>query len=71
MNKITRIHNGSIVYGEAADTIKPTETAANANREAMKVNHRGDMLQRNETEYYKKYPEQLENLSPELRRLLS
>lgn len=69
MNKVV-IRNGKIVRGEA-ESIKPTETEARANRENMKVKGRKDMLQKNQVDYYKAYPEQAKNLSPELRRLLS
>lgn len=65
------IRNGKIIYDVDAEVSKPSETAARENREAMKTKHRGDMLQRNEVGYYKKYPKELDNLSPELKRLLS
>jgi hypothetical protein len=67
------IRNGQIIYGDdiAADVIKPNETAAHESREDQKLRFRGELLQRNQVDYYKKYPEQLENLSPELRRALS
>ena len=67
------IKNGKIIYGDdvSAEVTKPVETAARFRRESEKVKHRAALLQRNQTDYYKAYPEQLENLSPELRRLLS
>ena len=67
------IRNGRIIYGDdiEADVAVPNETAARERRQAMKTKNRGEMLQPNQTEYYKKYPEQLSNLSPDLRRLLS
>lgn len=72
MSKIARIINGKIVYSdESSEVIQPTDTAARERRKNMKLDHRKDMLQKNQTEYYKAYPEQAENLSPELRRLLS
>lgn len=70
-NKIARIINGRIVYGEHAGISKPNETAARASREDQKVRFRKDILQRNQVDYYKAYPEQAKDLNPELRRLLS
>lgn len=70
MSKIVSIKNGKIVEGRA-NSVKPNETSARHNREAMKTKHRKDMLQRNQTDYYKAYPEQLDNLSDETKRLLS
>jgi len=72
MGQITRIINGKLVeVSEHAPVIKPNETEARANRENMKVAHRKDLLQRNQVDYYKAYPEQAKNLSDETRRLLS
>lgn len=72
MSKIARIINGTIVYtDDHAPTTKPNETEARAKREEMKTTHRADMLQRNQVDYYRKYPEQAKNLSDETRRLLS
>lgn len=65
------IRNGKIIYGEDATILKPHETAARSKREDMKTNHRKDMLQRNQVDYYKAYPEQTKNLNDETRRLLS
>lgn len=65
------IRNGKIVYGVHADATSPNETEARANREAMKTKYRGELLQPTQPDYYKKYPKQAENLSPEVRRLLS
>lgn len=71
-NRIAVIRNGQIVYiDESSPVVKPNETAAYESREDQKVRHRKDILQRNETAFYRAYPEQLENLNPELRRLLS
>lgn len=70
-NKIARIIGGRIVYGDHADISKPTETAARASREDQKVRFRKDILQKNQVDYYKAYPEQAKDLNPELRRLLS
>ncbi len=65
------IRSGKIVYDTDANHTKPSETAARERREKMKVGHRKELLQRNEVEYYKAYPEQATNLSDETRRLLS
>lgn len=70
-NKIARIINGRIVYGEHAEVSKPNETAARESREDQKVRYRADILQKNQVDYYKAYPEQTQDLNPELRRLLS
>lgn len=69
-NKVARIHNGKIV-SDSAEVIKPTETAARSRREADRNNHRAEILQPNQVDFYKVNPEKAENLSPELRRLLS
>lgn len=72
MNKIARIISGKIVYSDNhAKVIKPNETEARARRQTMKTKHRKDLLQRNQVEYYKAFPEQAKNLSDETRRLLS
>jgi len=71
MNKKAVIRNGRIIYDVDAEVLKPNETAARANREDMKVKHRKDLLQRNQVDFYKAYPEQAKNLSEETRRLLS
>jgi len=72
MNKIARIVNDKIIYSdEHAPTITPNETAARERRENMKMKHRKDLLQRNQVDYYKAFPEQAKNLSDETRRLLS
>jgi len=69
---IARIVNGRIVYiDEHAPTLHPNETAARASREDQRVRYRAEMLQPNQVDYYKVYPEQAQNLSPELRRMLS
>lgn len=67
------IRNGRIIYGYDinAQVVQPTETAARARREDMKVRHRKDLLQPNQTDFYKAYPKQLENLNDETKRLLS
>ncbi len=70
--KIARIVNGKIVYTDSsADVVKPHETASRSRREAMKVKHRKDLLQPNQVDYYKAHKKDLDNLSPELKRLLS
>ena len=72
MNKIARIVNGKIIYSnEHAPTITPNETEARARREGMKTKHRAELLQPNQTEYYKVYKDQAKNLSDDVRRLLS
>lgn len=71
MNKIARIVNGKIVYGEHAEVVKPNETEARARRQNMKVNYRKELLQKNQVDFYKAYPEQAKNLNDEARRLLS
>jgi hypothetical protein len=72
MSKIARIVNGKIVYSdEHAPVVSPNETEARARREGMKTKHRKELLQKNQTDYYKAYPEQAENLSDDVRRLLS
>lgn len=71
MNKIAKIINGKIVYGEHAEIVRPNETEARARRQSMKTEYRKDMLQKNQVGYYKAYPKEAENLNPELRRLLS
>ena len=72
MSKIARIINGVIVYSDTpAPTIIPNETEARARREGMKTKHRAALLQPNQVDYYKQYPEQAKNLSDDVRRLLS
>lgn len=72
MAKIARISNGKIIYtDESAPVIAPNETAARERREAMKTKHRAELLQPNQVDYYKQYPEQAKNLSDDVRRLLS
>jgi len=75
MNKPRKavIRNGKIIYGDDinAELVKPNETAARYRRETMKNNNRKEMLQRNQTDYYRAYPEQLDNLSDDLKRQLS
>jgi hypothetical protein len=72
MNKIARIVNGRIVYSDDhAPTIIPNETEARARREGMKTKHRAELLQPNQTDFYKVYPDQAKNLSDDTRRLLS
>lgn len=65
------IRHGKIIYGVSAGVSKINDTLARAKRESMKVNHRKDLLQRNQVEYYKAFPDQAKNLSDEARRLLS
>lgn len=65
------IRNGRIVYDTDAERIIPNETAARERRESMKTRHRKDLLQKNQVDYYKAFPEQAKNLSDETRRLLS
>lgn len=69
MSKVI-IRNGKIVDASAS-TVKPNETSAREKRKKMTTEKRKEMLQKNQVEYYKAYPEQAKNLSPELRRLLS
>lgn len=71
MNKKAIIRNGVIVYDTDAATIQPNETAARERRTGMQMKNRKELLQKNQVDFYKAYPEQLENLSPELRRQLS
>lgn len=65
------IRGGKIIYDVEAEISKPNEMQARANRQEMKTKHRKNLLQKNETAYYKAYPEQAKNLSDETRRLLS
>ncbi len=65
------IKNGRIIYGENAEVVKPNETAAREKRQSMKTKHRKDLLQKNETSYYRAFPEQAKNFNDETRRLLS
>ncbi len=72
MSKIAIIRNGKIIYlDESTPIAKPTETAARESRQDNYTRHRKDVLQRNETAFYRAYPKEAEKLSPELRRLLS
>lgn len=73
MTKKAIIRNGRIIYGDdiVSVSIKPNETAARERRAAMQAKHRKDLLQRNQVDYYKAFPEQAKNLSDETRRLLS
>lgn len=72
MANIARIVNGKIVYlDESALPIQPNEMAARASREDQRVRYRREMLQPNQVDYYKAYPEQAMNLSDGLRRQLS
>lgn len=65
------IRNGRIVYDTDAQINRPTETAAHERREGEKKKYRKDLLQPNQTDYWKAFPEQAKGLDPELRRLLS
>jgi hypothetical protein len=65
------IRGGRIVYGEDASRVEPNETAARERRENMRAKHRAELLQPNQVDYYKQYPEQAKNLNDETRRLLS
>ena len=65
------IKNGKIIYGIDSTHIKPNETSARERREGMKTKHRKALLQKNQTEFYRAYPEQAKNLNDETRRLLS
>lgn len=69
-NKKAVIRNGKIVYDVDATPIIPNDTEARANRQSMKVNKRKELLQRNDLNYYRAYPEQAKNLSDEIRRLI-
>lgn len=73
MNKrIAIIRAGKIIYSDnSVIPPKPTETAARASREDGRVRYRKDILQRNDVDYWKAYPEKAKELSPELRRQLS
>ena len=72
MSKIAIIRGGKIIYtDEHAEVALPNETAARERRERMKVDNRKELLQPNQTDYYKVYKDQAKNLSPELRRLVS
>lgn len=69
--RIAIIRNGRIIYGEEATTPLPNETEARSSREAQKVKYRADLLQPNQVDYYKAYPDQAKDLPDEVRRLLS
>lgn len=71
MNKIAKIQDGKIIYGESSEVAKANPLSARHNRENMKVQHRKDMLQKNQVDYYKAYPEQAKSFNNETRRLLS
>lgn len=72
MNKIAVIRNGKIVYlDEHAAVMRPSETAARESREDNRMRHRKDILQPNQVDFYKAYPEKAKDFSPELRRQLS
>ncbi len=71
MSKKAIIRNGKIIYDTDATIAKPNETAAHERREAMKLNHRKDLLQPSQTDYYRAYPNQAKDLPDETRRLLS
>ena len=65
------IRNGKIIYDEDAKFIKPKETASRERREHQKIKYRKDLLQKNQVDYYKAYPDEAKNLNDETRRLLS
>lgn len=67
------IRNGKIVYGDdvEAKIQKPNETEARAARQEQKTRYRKDLLQPNQVDYYKAYPDQAKDLPDETRRLLS
>lgn len=70
MSNIVRIHNGKIVEG-SSDVINPSETSARENRQAMRTKHRRELLQPNQVDYYKEYPQHMKDLPEETQRLLS
>ncbi len=71
-NNIARIINGRIVYiDEHSPVVQPNITAARESRQDNFVRHRKDVLQKNQVDYWKAYPEKAKDLNPELRRLLS
>lgn len=67
------IINNQIVYGDdiSSNVVRPNELLAKHYREAQKKQFRKELLQKNQVDYYRAYPEQAENLSHELRRHLS
>lgn len=65
------IRNGKIVYDSEAEIAKPNSMEARSRREAMKVKHRKDLLQPNQTDYYRQFPEHMKDLPDETKRLLS
>lgn len=72
MNKVAIIRRGTIIYlDEHATVAHPNETAARESRENQRVRYRAETLQKSDPDYWKVYKDQAENLSPELRRLLS
>lgn len=70
MNKVV-IRNGKIVE-DTATFIKPGESSARFNREHMKINNRKDLLQPNQVDFAKAYPEKAKELyNEDTLRLLS
>lgn len=71
-NRIARIVDGRIVYSDIQSApLTSSETAARESREDQRLRYRKELLQPNEVGYYAAYPDQAENLSPEVRRELS
>lgn len=71
-SKIAIIRQGKIIYqDEHVAPIKPNDSVTRESREEGRRVHRKDILQRNDVNYFKAYPEKLKELSPELRRQLS
>lgn len=71
MNKRAVIRNGQIIYDEDAAILKPNETAARESREDQRVRYRAEILQKNDPDFYKVYPEHAKELPDDVRRLLS
>lgn len=71
MSKRAIIRDGKIIYDKPANMLKPNETVARERRQAMRVNHRADLLQENQVDFYKVHPERLDDLPDETKRLLS
>lgn len=69
--RIAKIVNGRIVYGEHSEVITPNERAAKERREGEKVKYRKELLQRNQTDFYRAYPEHMKDLPEDTQRLLS
>lgn len=69
------IHKGQLLRGcencLEEDLSKPNPLSAQHNREAQKTKFRKELLQKNQTDYYKVYKDQAKNLSDELRRQVS